>query len=360
MPTPTDLSSTPNQYVIHKGFAGLGNRIAALVTAILYAKITQRTLVIDWRDKFYSSDSSNAFESLFHTQHVDVSTSCKVIETITEPVAPHIWTGHLHQQLPHLLSQETKELRSIGQRMFMKYSINVAKLAYHQDYLVYCSYIEEISKLKRHFKNELLPLKRSSNEEIFKFVFNTYLKLESSLNQRIDNFIATHFTQNYVIGFHVRHTDKSISLKRYERAFEEHLARYPDAIFFLATDNRVVEQDFLKKYPDKVFVLDKWLPDDGLKAHGNSACPDLTQHARESLMDIVLLSRCDRLIYSRTTTFAQVARIISKTLSPERCFDIQIYEEQHQKSWQERISSINRSFQGRVKKISLLTQLLRS
>ena len=43
-----------SKYLLVKGAAGLGNRVFALVTAILYAKLSDRTIAIDWRDSQYS------------------------------------------------------------------------------------------------------------------------------------------------------------------------------------------------------------------------------------------------------------------------------------------------------------------
>ncbi|MEO0758189.1 MAG: nodulation protein NodZ [Cyanobacteria bacterium J06648_16] len=343
------------KYIVLKGYAGLGNRISALVTAILYAKLSGRTLVVDWRDGFYSSDGSNVFDALFQIQNIPTAAPFDRADS----VAPKIWQNRLNLNLPDFLAKEAPSIRQTGQRMFMKYSINIGKLTYPQDCLIYCSYVEEISQLKRYLTRDLAHLKRAANEAIFAEVFTTHLKLAPAINRYVTDFISAHFTKQPVIGFHVRHTDKPISLSRYRRAFKEHLEKYPNAIFFLATDNRAVEQQFLAEYPQKIVVTEKWLPEDGSKAHGNQNCPSLAQHAVESLIDIVLLSRCDRLIYSRTTSFAQIARMVSLTLSSDRCFDIQTYEDQRHRSWQERRSSMSQALQRRIQKLQAVSKMLR-
>jgi hypothetical protein len=55
----------PQKLLICKGTSGMGNRILATCTAVLYSHITQRRLVIDWRDGSYSHGGANAFESFF-------------------------------------------------------------------------------------------------------------------------------------------------------------------------------------------------------------------------------------------------------------------------------------------------------
>ena len=53
------------KYLLVKGTAGLGNRLLFLLSALLYARLTERLLVVDWCDSTYSNDGSNAFPLLF-------------------------------------------------------------------------------------------------------------------------------------------------------------------------------------------------------------------------------------------------------------------------------------------------------
>ncbi|MEO1592230.1 MAG: nodulation protein NodZ, partial [Cyanobacteria bacterium J06632_22] len=80
-----------DQYLLLKGYAGLGNRIAALVTAILYAKLSKRTLVVDWRDDFYSSDGRNVFDALFQTQSIPIDTALEILDQAAISIAPDAW-----------------------------------------------------------------------------------------------------------------------------------------------------------------------------------------------------------------------------------------------------------------------------
>ena len=54
-----------NKYLLVKGLAGLGNRMLAALTGILYARMSSRRLIVDWRDPTFSKDGSNAFPVLF-------------------------------------------------------------------------------------------------------------------------------------------------------------------------------------------------------------------------------------------------------------------------------------------------------
>jgi len=76
-----------------KGIEGLGNRMLCALTGILYARLTGRTLFVDWGDFFYSNDGSNAFPRFFRCS------SCAPASEIpqTDSVHPSIWRGRLRE-----------------------------------------------------------------------------------------------------------------------------------------------------------------------------------------------------------------------------------------------------------------------
>jgi hypothetical protein len=48
----------PATFLLVKGRASLGNRILSALTGILYARLTGRRLLVDWRDEVYSDDGT--------------------------------------------------------------------------------------------------------------------------------------------------------------------------------------------------------------------------------------------------------------------------------------------------------------
>lgn len=58
--------SKTEKYLVVKGSYGLGNRIFFLLSAMVYARLNKRTLVVDWRDKCYSSKNENAYDFFSH------------------------------------------------------------------------------------------------------------------------------------------------------------------------------------------------------------------------------------------------------------------------------------------------------
>jgi hypothetical protein len=44
-----------DKFLLVKGISGLGDRIKCVLTAILYARLTGRKLIVDWTDSSYSN-----------------------------------------------------------------------------------------------------------------------------------------------------------------------------------------------------------------------------------------------------------------------------------------------------------------
>jgi hypothetical protein len=65
------VGKSAKKYLIVKGCAGIGNRIFSLVSAIEYAKKTNRTIVVDWKDGVFSNRDSNAFNVFFDLKDID-------------------------------------------------------------------------------------------------------------------------------------------------------------------------------------------------------------------------------------------------------------------------------------------------
>ena len=64
-----------------------------------------------------------------------------------------------------------------------------------------------------------------------------------------------------VIGVHIRHTDRKVSLDRIATEASRLRKRIPEGMIFLATDNERVQERFRRDFSD-VFVIDKVLGND--------------------------------------------------------------------------------------------------
>lgn len=108
------------------------------------------------------------------------------------------------------------------------------------------------------------------------------------------------------IGVHIRYSDRKAPVDRCEAAVRRMLDRLPGARIFLSTDSRLIERSFAEKFGD-VIVTEKWLPEPGEAAHQNPNCNDPVMNGIEALRDMMLLARCDALVYASRSTFSLVS-----------------------------------------------------
>ena len=296
------------KYIIAKGTGGLGNRILALTTAILYAKISERQLVIDWSDGHYAPLGVNAFPLFFDCPHSRGLDALREIES----VYPEVWRGHLGEP-----SHRMKGLSKI--EGIHPLSIDVAKLDYDQDVVVFCAYHQELYRMRHLFRGEFSNLLSMSKLDLLTKMINEEISLRQDIMKDVDSVVSERFEPGN-IGVHIRHTDIQISLDKIYRAVEKAIVRSKArAQIFLATDSLDVERGFRSRF-DNVFTTDKWFPPSGGKLHQNlQECPDLVQNGIEALTDLHLLSRCGSVVYSSRSTFGLVASLLS---SNRKCHDV--------------------------------------
>ena len=111
-----------------------------------------------------------------------------------------------------------------------------------------------------------------------------------------------------VIGVHIRHTDRKVSLDRIATEVARLRNRIPEATIFLATDNGRVQERFRRDFSD-VFVIDKVLGNDANSLQ-HVVLADPQREAENALIDMWALASCDWLVHSRHSTFSVAAALI--------------------------------------------------
>src|SRR4051794_4211404 len=74
-----------------KGIAGMGNRMLAFASGLLYARLARRRVVVDWRDRVYGEGGRNVFFEYFAPVEIADVTSLPA----TDDVTPPFWRGRL-------------------------------------------------------------------------------------------------------------------------------------------------------------------------------------------------------------------------------------------------------------------------
>jgi hypothetical protein len=297
------------RYLLVKGKAGLGNRMLVVLDSILYAEMTGRKLLVDWRDGKYGALGENAFPQLFETPaagDLSVIASCKT-------VTPSTWHGHLDESVDSLFAREfpnNSEMDTVP-RVAARYTVNVAVPDAGDDIAVRWGWTHELDAFRSRFTGRLAFMKSWTEEEVLRHVIRERVTPVKDLRDQIDRFRRENFAEK-TIGVHVRFSDRKDAYDSSYKYVNRFLARYPNGAIFLATDNIAVEKDFKSRYK-RVIVTTKWLPPAGVAIHRNDL-PERRplENAREALLDLYLLGECDALVCNTLSTFSILAKLLSR------------------------------------------------
>jgi hypothetical protein len=309
------LSTRPSatgKVLLVKGISGLGDRILCALTAALYARLSERTLVVDWSDDAYSSDGMNAFHEFF------VSSACEPGATIqdTDSVVPAIWRGRIHETAAALRSRYGALNDAQGWRTF---SIDPSRLDYDEEVAVLWTYGAELDSLLPHL-DQPEPSGPAARAALLARVLADTLTLQPAIQDRVDGFRREHF-QGRTVGVHVRYSDYRTALRRTLQQLEVLLRRDPACRVFLSTDNIQISRIFENRYDHVISTPHWYAPIPGQALHFGAARPDPTTRGVEALIDLYLLSACDDLIVDTSSSFACVATLLTQAPA-SRVFDV--------------------------------------
>lgn len=307
-----DSNSTPcmnnsvKQYVVIKAKGGLGNRILCAITGLLYAEATNRTPIVDWTDGMYDAPKINAFPHLFSYSKAGDQTS--LLPKLRDNIYPDIWNGRLDKSISEMMSDLPP--RSHRSRFIhRKFSINVQHNHTSHDIVVFWNYIDRLNNLRPLLKRTGHPFANLDRCDIIGEFLKTRLRIQPKIQSAINGFCAENF-KHPTIGVHMRYTDRKISLRKYQTAIDRVLKLSPASSIFLASDSKEATKWLVSKY-DRVFTAQKWMPNDGGPIHHSEDPTDRNRMAREALIDIYLLAKCDYLIYPSNSTFSFISHCLN-------------------------------------------------
>jgi hypothetical protein len=290
-----------NKLLLVKGIAGLGNRMFCALTGILYARLTGRRLLIDWRDDIYSNDGSNAFYRFFECS------LCNPADQIpeTDSVRPSVWRGQIHQ----FATRMRKPYRN-NTEFWLNTSIDLTQLGYQEDLVVMWTFNPQVDLLRCHFNGPFKELSQLTTKKILRQLLREDLLLHPEIRERVNQFKCNHFKKE-TVGVHVRYTDHRAPLWPILKKLNTLLKHEPELQIFLSTDNIQIKNMFEDIYP-LVISAQHWYSAPGLRLHGHETCPHLTESGIEALVDLYLLAECNYLIIDTSSSFSRVAELITK------------------------------------------------
>lgn len=300
-----------------KGIAGIGDRLRVLLCGVLYAKLSGRSVQVDWRDEFYANKAgANIFDWIFELRQEAVHDDVELSNGIT----PSSWQGALGLSLPELLRRDGVLNRWNREEFIRRYSVDISVLDHAEATAVFCLE-NRVNLLRSYFSQRMPELEDLDSEKILSCTMSKHVHFRPDVLGAIDEFARKRFNKR-MIGVHVRSTTEC-SLRRYETAIYWKRIRAirqiePESRLFVATDNREVLNHFLHNEAATVFY-EKWFAAPGDPLHmNNTLCPDPVQSVKDAAVELGLLARCDYLIIPGNSGFSDAACLFSKAAPENR------------------------------------------
>ena len=293
------------KFLLVKGITGLGDRILCALGGILYAQLSERTLVVDWSDSLYSSGGDNVFHRFFKSQ------SCLPTDEIptTDSVYPAIWRDRLHEPAQRIADKYGYNPDDILREL----SIDLSRLDYQEDLLVLVQFDARVDRLRTQLRTQfhgpLEELAQMPDQAILAKLLREDMVLQPEIRERVNEFKGNSFAAR-TVGVHVRYSDYRVRVLAIIKQLNALLERERDLQIFLATDNIEIKKMFESNYP-RVITTPHWYADPGWPIHYNRASPDRTELAIEALIDLYLLAECSHLIVDESSSFSELASLLS-------------------------------------------------
>lgn len=300
-----------------KGKTGLGNRILSALTGCALADYLGRTPYIDWRDGLYIPKGENLYPLLFEDKyHNDPRELDHCLD-----VAPPIWIGRISQH-PIDLVNEFFPTQHSSLTLYRKLSIPLNGKDVDSEVAVFWSYVSKMRKVRQHFDGNRRARLQQSNQMERRFINEFFTPIEK-ISKLADDFISS--MNKPIVGIHIRYTDVKSPLESTLRKIAHVQKKIDNPSFFLSTDSLEVEEIVKKNFKD-VRTISKYYDAQGFPLHERPTLvtKNPLAEAQNALLDMIILSRCEKIIFSSRSTFAQVACIIGQHKGEDR-IDIDRY-----------------------------------
>ena len=301
------MTVEPKACVLVKGTAGLGNRMLCVLTASLYAVVTGRRLLVDWRDPLFTGRSGSA-PDLFCELFVSPLADPLPEKIESRSVAPSLWQDRLNDTVG-VLGRDHDPLFFQKFGSFRNLAIRLGRTDYPEDVLVFWSFREVMRPIKAHLIRLDQRYRKMSDLEILRDAAKKYLQPCERVQSITNQFVSENYRKR-MLGLHIRATDLQAPVEKLLRVAGQLVKKYNCDGVFCATDNAEVEVRARQMLPN-VITLPKELPKGSIPLHYDPNCQDRVERATQALVDMLLLSRCPILAYASRSSFGYVATIFA-------------------------------------------------
>lgn len=154
-----------------------------------------------------------------------------------------------------------------------------------------------------------------SRERAFELI-QKYVHIKPSIQQEVESFVQQHFQGFFIIGIHHRGTDKKLEapIVPYETTlfnlnwWLSNLPKEVQVRIFVATDDQQFLDLMCQLYPNQIIYSPFIRSKDGQALHySETAYANNYQKGKEALIDCLLLSKCNLLLFPASSAFSMAA-----------------------------------------------------
>lgn len=275
--------------------AGLGNRLYCLYSALYYQKATGRPFDVIW---LRENCCNVPFDALFNKNAMDKS--IRIITTwhlgyknryAVPSIISNIYMAFVRRFNKYYTAESTREVYNKDGENGIKKIIN----EYDRLCIKANGKFFDVSNFDI-IRNEIVPAK-AINDMVDDIMNTGYCGLKSETDM-VNNGNAP------TIGIHIRRTDNKTSIANSPvEAFTDIMSRLVEndqkTRFYLATDDELIENELKSKYniiPHKTF--------------GETKSRDSVTGIMDAYVDMLCLSRCDKIYGSYGSSFSEMAALI--------------------------------------------------
>jgi hypothetical protein len=282
-----------------------------VIGQLLLAGMTDRIPVVHWGENslFRARDSSEAFTQFFEpVSHYEA-------EALTEKAYsfyPPKWSS------TNLFENDVSKWSGQYSRVAGIHLLNRDENVLVSDF--HTSVRDLIPWLKTSH-----PLHGQAIEQIYRYLFDQYIRLKPHLQDAIDRFWSENLQGRGALAVHVRGSDKEVEVpdlqalnRTYRENIEAHLKHHPDALVFLLTDSSTVLEEYQRRYGDKVITTRcrRTVSKTGLHYQALDHPEAL---ANEVIIDTCLAARCSAFIGNGFSNVSQTVLHL-KPWEADQCF----------------------------------------
>jgi len=339
-----ERENNPSKFLIVKGVAGIGNRLATLCSAIEYAKKSDRILYVDWSDPMVTNQEQNIFHDYFSLRDCKITHDPRDFLRIQpSTIYPPLYQDNLlaaHNRIywntRHPVSRWTDRcIRFLPKgrpRMIRGYWHERPKGLTQSFSLL--QFMLGLVDPRSMPLGEDLSTNLSHNVVVFadyipRFnhqVFLDHVRLLPKLEKRIAD-LQKRYISLGTVGIHVRHSDKTPKNQSPVETVTSVLKNHQleERPLFLATDSDHIFESFKKRFPNIQFARTLRPQAAGIPIHiwaeklqESGLLRDIFE---EGIIDLWLLSKCEYLLYQQNSAFTLPSRALHAQPSKQLNWD---------------------------------------